>query len=144
MIMHAHTEANKMLKNHTPTNTISCSLKCRKLVAPSDCLWSPAIYERGHGLGFGYKWLACRVSLKGLYGSQLLTGSSYFRPIKLHYQFLVHKFLYFYVGGRSLFIIHCSVLWHFEGVVSWNRPNNQQKKRCGWHFKAIMKAEAVG
>ena len=45
----------------------NCLLKCRKLVVSSDCPWSPAIYERGHGLGLGYKWLACRVSLKSLY-----------------------------------------------------------------------------
>ena len=37
----------------------------------------PAIYERGHGLGFGYKWLACRVSLKGLHGRVRLQGLSW-------------------------------------------------------------------
>jgi hypothetical protein len=29
-----------------------------------NCAWSPAIYERGQGLGFGYKWYG-RVSLQG-------------------------------------------------------------------------------
>ena len=67
--MHAHTEANKMLKNHPQTlyGTILladqyCLLKCRKLVVPSDCPWSPVIYEGGHGLGFRYKLM---VSMQG-------------------------------------------------------------------------------
>ena len=39
-----------------------CLLKYRKLVVPSDCPWSPVIYEGGHGLGFRYKLM---VSMQG-------------------------------------------------------------------------------
>ena len=49
--------------------------------------------------------------------------------------------------GRAM-IIHYSIC-HFEGVASWNggcsflEPPKELMRR-GWHFKAIMKAEAVG
>ena len=44
----------------------------------------PAIYERGRGLGFGYKWLARRVSLKGLYGRDRLQVLHDIRRVNLH------------------------------------------------------------
>ena len=34
----------------------------QKLVVPSDCPWSPAIYKSGHRLGFGYSYM---VSMQG-------------------------------------------------------------------------------
>ena len=30
----------------------------------------------------------------------------------------------FYISMRRVVIIHDSILWHFQGVVSWNRQNN--------------------
>ena len=57
------------------------------------------------------------------------------RPMK--HQFLVHPFLYFL--GWAV-IIHCSIFWRCGFL---ELPKQLTKRWCGWHFKVIMKADAV-
>ena len=45
------------------------------------------------------------------------------RPMKLHLILVSRPPVFIFLCGREV-IIHYSISWHFEGVVSWDRPNN--------------------
>ena len=95
--------------------------------------------QRGEGAYFWEDMVYYYLSIKSTStdkkiikkGKNILCQSNYI------ISFLSIRF-YIFTWAGSVYL-----LWHFEGVVSWNHQIIS-KKKFGWCSKAIMKADVVG